>query len=130
MLLKEKHDSSIKARGCADGRSQRYYMTKAETISPTMSLEAMILSCTIDTKEGRHVAVTDIPGAFPTRRHGPECTYAARRHYCGANRQIRTKTIQKIHMEKQERQTNAVREVKKSTVQNTTSSINILETAQ
>jgi hypothetical protein len=39
-------------------------MTKTETSSTTVSLEAMMLSFTIDTKEGRHVAVTDIPGAF------------------------------------------------------------------
>ena len=56
--------SSINARGFADGQSQRDYMTKTETSSPTVSLEASMLSCAIDTKEGRHVAVTDIPGAF------------------------------------------------------------------
>ena len=37
---------------------------KTETSSPTVSLEAMMLSCAIDAKEGRHVAVTDIPVAF------------------------------------------------------------------
>ena len=64
MFLKEKHDGSIKARGCADGRSQMDYMTKNETSSLTISQEAMMLSCEIDPKEGRHVAVTDIPGEF------------------------------------------------------------------
>jgi len=64
MFLKEKHDGSIKVRGCADGYSQRDYMTKNETSSPTVSLEAMMLSCAIDAKEGRCVAVTDIPGDF------------------------------------------------------------------
>jgi len=39
-------------------------MTKNETSSPTVSLKAMMLSCAIDTKEGRYIAVTDIPGAF------------------------------------------------------------------
>ena len=39
-------------------------MTKTEMSSPTVSLEAMMLSCAIDTKEGRYIAVTDIPGAF------------------------------------------------------------------
>jgi len=29
-----------------------------------MSQEAMMLSCAIDAKEGRHVEVTDIPGPF------------------------------------------------------------------
>jgi len=64
MFLKEKRDGTIKARGCADRRSQREYTTKAETSSPTVSLEAMMMSCAIDAREGRHVAVTDIPGAF------------------------------------------------------------------
>jgi len=39
-------------------------MTKSETSSPTVSLNAMMLSCAIDAKEGRYVVVTDIPGAF------------------------------------------------------------------
>jgi len=64
VFLKEKRDRTIKARGCADGRSQFKYTTKVDTSSPTMSLEAMMMSCAIDTREGRHVAVMDIPGAF------------------------------------------------------------------
>jgi len=64
MFLKEKRDGTIKARGCADGRPQREYTRKEEVSSPTVSLEAMMLSCAIDTKEGRYVIVTDIPGAF------------------------------------------------------------------
>ena len=64
MFLKEKCDGSIKARGCAERRSQREYTTKAETSSPTVSLEAMMLTCAIDARERRHVAVTDIPGTF------------------------------------------------------------------
>jgi len=64
MFLKEKRDGIIKARGCADGWSQIVYKTKTETSSPSLSLEAMMLSCTIDAKEGRHIAFTDIAGAF------------------------------------------------------------------
>ena len=64
MFLKEKRDGTIKARGCADGRSQREYTTKSDTSSPTVSLEAMMISCAIDAKENRHVAIADIPGAF------------------------------------------------------------------
>jgi len=52
-----------KARGCVDGRSQREYTTKVETSLPTVSLEAMMMKCAIDTKEGRYVAVANIPGA-------------------------------------------------------------------
>ena len=64
MFLKEKRDGTIKERGCTDGRPQRQYTSKTEVSSPTMSLEALMLSCAIDAKEGRYVVVADIPGAF------------------------------------------------------------------
>jgi hypothetical protein len=64
MFLKQKRCGRIKGRGCADGRKQRVYMTKEETGSPTVMTEGLFLSCTIDAKEERDVATTDIPGAF------------------------------------------------------------------
>ena len=64
MFLKEKRCGRIKGRGCADGRKQRVYKTKADTSSPTVSIEALLLSCMIDALEGRDVATCDIPGAF------------------------------------------------------------------
>jgi len=64
MFLKEKRNGMIKARGCADGRSQQEYTAKSNTSSPTVSLEAMMMPCAIDTKKNRHVAIADIPGAF------------------------------------------------------------------
>jgi hypothetical protein len=64
MFLKEKRCGTIKGRGCADGRSQREYMSKEETSSPTVATEALILTCVIDAMEGRAVATCDIPGAF------------------------------------------------------------------
>ena len=39
-------------------------MTKADTSSPTVSIESLLLSCMIDALEGRDVATCDIPGAF------------------------------------------------------------------
>jgi len=39
-----------------DGRPQRLYTTKEDTRLPTVSIEAMILSSEIDTKENRYVA--------------------------------------------------------------------------
>jgi len=39
-----------------------YY--KTETSFMTISLEAMMLSCAIDTKEERYITVTNIPRAF------------------------------------------------------------------
>jgi len=61
MFLKEKCDSAIKARGCANGRSQREYTAKSDTSSTTVSLDAMMMSCSIDVKENRCVVVTNIP---------------------------------------------------------------------
>jgi hypothetical protein len=64
MFLKEKRCGIIKGRGCADGRTQRDYMTKQETSSPTVATEALMLTCVIDAVERRDVATCDIPGAF------------------------------------------------------------------
>jgi hypothetical protein len=65
MFLKEKRCGTIKkGRGGADGRSQRGYMTKEETSSPTVATEALILTCVIDAIERRNIATCDIPGAF------------------------------------------------------------------
>ena len=64
MFLKEKHSGVIKGRGCADGRKQRAIISKEHASSPTISTEALLLTCVIDALEHRHVATTDIPGAF------------------------------------------------------------------
>ena len=64
MFLKEKHDSTIKGQGCANGCRQRLYMAKYQTSSPTIFNESLILNLVIDSKEGRDVATCDIMGAF------------------------------------------------------------------
>jgi len=40
------------------------YTNKSETSSTNISLKAMKISCGIDAKEGRYMAVTDMPGEF------------------------------------------------------------------
>lgn len=64
MFLKKKRDGSIKGRGCADGRSQRSYISKEESSSPTISTEAVMITCAIEAAESRDVATVDIPGAY------------------------------------------------------------------
>ena len=64
MFLKRKRCGKIKARGCADGRRQREFISKEEASSPTVSTHALMATCLIDAIEGRHVATADIPGAF------------------------------------------------------------------
>jgi len=51
MFLKVKRCGTIKARGCSDGQPHRTYTYKEDTTSPTVSIEAMMLSCAIDMKE-------------------------------------------------------------------------------
>jgi hypothetical protein len=64
MFLKQKRSGRIKGRGCADGRKQRLHKTKEETSAPTVAMESLFLSCTIDAKKRRTAVTTDIPGAF------------------------------------------------------------------
>jgi len=64
MLLTEKRDGRIKGRAVADGSTQRTWITKDEAASPTVAMESTLITATIDAKEGREVAVVDIPNAF------------------------------------------------------------------
>ena len=64
MFLKKKRNGRIKGRGCADGRKQRLHTKKEDASSPTVAIEAVMLSCVIDAEERRDVAILDIPGAF------------------------------------------------------------------
>jgi hypothetical protein len=45
MFLKRKRDSTVKARGCADGQPQREYISKDESSSPTVSIYTLMASC-------------------------------------------------------------------------------------
>jgi hypothetical protein len=64
MFLKRKRDGTVKARGCADGRPQREYISKDDSSSPTVSIYALMASCLMDAIDERKVVTCDIPGAF------------------------------------------------------------------
>ena len=64
MFLTKKRCGRIKARGCADGRKQRETTKKEDAAAPTVAIESVMLSATIDAMEERDVATVDIPGAF------------------------------------------------------------------
>ena len=70
-----KYDGTIKARGYATRRSQKLFTTKSENSSPTVLLEAMMLSCPIHKKEGIYIVVTDYTRIIPT------CVYEQRGAY-------------------------------------------------
>ena len=54
----------MKGRGCADGRPQHEYISKEESLSPTVSIYTLFGSCVIDALDERSVITIDIPGAF------------------------------------------------------------------
>jgi len=64
IFLKEKQDGNVKARLCANGSVQREHVAKEEAAAPTVALESVFVTATIDAKEKREVVTIDIPGAF------------------------------------------------------------------
>ena len=64
MLLSEKEDGEVKGRFVGRGDQSQEFFTKEETASPTVSLDALEVTCTIDAKEGRDIMSTDVPNAF------------------------------------------------------------------
>ena len=64
MFLEQNHCIRIKGRRCSDGRNQRIYKTKEETISPTVATDSMLLSCVIDAKDNWYIVTWNIPGLF------------------------------------------------------------------
>eukprot|EP00957_Ditylum_brightwellii_P133916 10211923-Ditylum_brightwellii.AAC.1 len=63
-FLTKKRCSRIKARGCDDGRKQQKHTHCDNTSSPSVSTIALLLNCTIDTKEKRGVTMLDVLNAF------------------------------------------------------------------
>ena len=64
MFLNMKQDVRVKGRGYTDGRYQRAYTHKDESISTTVATKSLMISCVIDAVEQRAVSNVDIPGAF------------------------------------------------------------------
>ena len=64
IFVEQKRDGKIKARKVIGGDRQRDYITKEDVSSPTMSEEAVMLTCVIKAQEDRDVAIVDIPNVF------------------------------------------------------------------
>jgi hypothetical protein len=64
IFLKEKKEGNINARSCANGNPQGEHIAKEEVAAPTVALESVFITSTIDAKESRKVVTIDIPGAF------------------------------------------------------------------
>ena len=64
IIIKEKHDGTIKARGCAGWCKQHEKHNNADATSPTVSTEAVLIPVVIDAYEVRDVTVVDIPCVY------------------------------------------------------------------
>jgi hypothetical protein len=64
IFVKRKCDGILKAQQVTGGNEQQGYITKEDASSPTVSLEAVLLTYIVDAKKNRDVAVVDIPNAF------------------------------------------------------------------
>jgi len=64
MFLVEKRDGRIKARFCANGSTQREYMEREDSASPTVMTDSILITAVIDAKQQRDVMPCDIPNAF------------------------------------------------------------------
>jgi hypothetical protein len=64
MFLAEKRNKTIKGRMVYNGKPTREWLTREESTSPTASLESIMLTAIVDTKEDRDVMTCDIPNAY------------------------------------------------------------------
>ena len=64
MFVVKKKDGTVKAREVAGGNKQQDFVSKEDASSPTAATESVSLSCAVDVKENREMAVLDIPNAF------------------------------------------------------------------
>ena len=64
IFLVEKRDGRVKARWCANGSTQRSYISKEDAASPTALNESILITATIEATEERDIMSADIPNAF------------------------------------------------------------------
>ena len=64
IFLTEKRDGTVKTRQCANGSTQREYLGKEDSASPTAMIESILLTATIEAEERRDVMTADVPNAF------------------------------------------------------------------
>lgn len=64
MFIMKNRDVLVKVVKVAGGNKQRDYVAKEDARLPTCATKLVLLSCAIDAKEKRALAVVDIPNAF------------------------------------------------------------------
>ena len=64
IFLKEKQNGTIKAQSCANGSVQRLHVAKEEAAFPTVALESVFVTSTIEARKNREVVTINIYGYF------------------------------------------------------------------
>ena len=66
MFIVEKRDGRVKLQKCAVGSNQGTFpvYVKSDWDSPTVTTDGVIITSTIESHEGRDVAVANLPNAF------------------------------------------------------------------
>jgi hypothetical protein len=64
IFVEEMQDGKIKARKVVGGNKQQDYIMKEDVSSPTVSAEAVMLTCVIDALKDQDIAIINIPSAF------------------------------------------------------------------
>jgi hypothetical protein len=83
MFLKEKRDGTIKGITCADRRKQRETAEHVAATSPTVSLQSVLITSTIEAFKGREIALVHIPGAYLSADMDEEVTMLLRGRLAG-----------------------------------------------
>ena len=64
IFLKKNHNGCKKGCSCVDGKKKWETIKKEYTASPTVAIESVFITATVDTHEGWGVAIFGIPGAY------------------------------------------------------------------
>ena len=64
LFLVEKRDGKIKARTVANGSTQRAYIDREDSSSPTVATDALLITGVLEAKQGRDIMTNDVPNAF------------------------------------------------------------------
>jgi len=68
IFLREKQDGNVKARSCANGSVKREHVAKEEAAAPTVAIESVFVTATIDAKEKQRSCNNRHTRSFPPCR--------------------------------------------------------------
>ena len=64
MFLTEKRDQTVKGRMVYNGNQTCEWLSQEDAASPTVALESIMLTATVDAHKGHDVMMANVPNAF------------------------------------------------------------------